>query len=396
MDTTPLIYDELVSRMQAGGTTAMLECLASRLQSAGRYHEWFEVLKIQLRHRLELPSHVEVGSGEVDEQKRRAWETGLLDACRKVGRCLLDAGRVREGWMYLRPVGDLDWARQLLQQVSPSDENRDELIEIYLQEGVDPVRGLQMVLQYHGTCNAMTAFDTRVPMHQPHVRRDAAEMLVRHLYRELVENVRADIARREGQTLESDQNRLRDLLASRPELCAGGNYHVDVSHLAVAVRAGRFAESREVQELAADLAAYGTRLDATLQYPGQGPFVDHYRSHQIYLDGLLAGEAEAAVAIDYFRKQADETDIYHEGSFAVEIYIELLVRLGRIDDAMQVLTDRLPPGTRTLGIAPSLLELCRLKGDFATHQEICRSGDDWVGFAVGLLEQTGASSKGTG
>jgi hypothetical protein len=49
----------------------------------------------------------------------------------------------------------------------------------------------------------------------------------------------------------------------------------------------------------------------------------------------------------------------------------------------------LPAGTRTIGFAPSLLELSRMAGDFAVLRRISRERQDLLGYAVGLISEHG-------
>src|SRR5437773_379475 len=106
------------------------------LRQQKKYHELFEVLKMQLRRKLGLPllagvavggeaSGVAVGreadhgdspsdSESLTDQQRTALEDGLIAACREVGAALLAEGKIREGWMYLRSVGDKVEAATLL------------------------------------------------------------------------------------------------------------------------------------------------------------------------------------------------------------------------------------------------------------------------------------------
>ena len=65
---------------------------------------------------------------------------------------LLAAGHVRDGWMYLRPVGDKRAAAALIAKIEPDEDNMEELVDVCLREGVDVARGFQLVLDNYGTC----------------------------------------------------------------------------------------------------------------------------------------------------------------------------------------------------------------------------------------------------
>src|SRR5206468_12946753 len=81
------------------------------------------------------------------EQQRTKREDGLIAACREVGAALLAEGKIREGWMYLRPVGDKAEAANLLGSIEPTDENYEDLIEVCLHEGIDIGRGYGLVIE---------------------------------------------------------------------------------------------------------------------------------------------------------------------------------------------------------------------------------------------------------
>ena len=167
-------------------------------------------------------------------------EQAYLEACREVGAALLGAGQLREAWMYLRPVGDNALVAQALAGIEPNEENLSDLIEISLHEGVSVPLGYRLVLEHYGTCNAITMFDSMVAGRPGKDQQAAADLLVRHLHRELLANVRTDIKRQEG--TEPPGETLLELVAERDWLFGQHNYHVDTTHLASTVRLARVLE----------------------------------------------------------------------------------------------------------------------------------------------------------
>ena len=202
-----------------------------------------------------------------------------------MGNGLLAEGRIREAWMYLRPIGDKAAVAEKLRRLKIDDEQVDELIEVTVHEGVDPPTGFACLLDRYGTCNAITTFDAQAPAMEPAARRQIAGMLGRHIYRELVENVRAHIEREAADrqdTMPSSTN-LSQLCAKRDWLTADGSYHIDTSHLSSVVRCARLIEDREELHLARELAEYGGKLDPSLQYPDEEPFCRHVQvSHTLF------------------------------------------------------------------------------------------------------------------
>ena len=114
---------------------------------------------MEARHRLGLPLMLSTSIDDLPVEVRDPLEAAYLDACREVGQLLLAEGRIREAWMYLRPVGDKKAVAAALRSIEPTDEQVESLIEIALHEGVDPELGYQLVLERYGTCNAISLFD---------------------------------------------------------------------------------------------------------------------------------------------------------------------------------------------------------------------------------------------
>src|SRR5215470_16695469 len=99
-------FDLLQSTLSAKGPDAALDETAKLLRERKKYHELFEVLKMRLRRSLGLPLVAVEPAEGLGEKQRTQLEDGLIAACREVGAALLAEGLIREGWMYLRPVGD--------------------------------------------------------------------------------------------------------------------------------------------------------------------------------------------------------------------------------------------------------------------------------------------------
>ena len=92
-------------------------------------------------------------------------------------------------------------------------------------------------------------------------------------------------------------------------------------------------------------------------------------------------------AIHYFKEKAEATDAYHQGTTSIEVYIDLLTRCDRTQEAIEASIAMLPAGTRTVGLAPTLYELSRRVGDFGRMMEVCRKNEDVLGFATALMQK---------
>ena len=190
------LFDWLPQAISAQGPAVALESLAEKLHGQGRWHELFDVRLVQCRLRLGLPAYLAQSAEELPAEQRQALEEGYLAACREVGRRLLDERRIREAWMYLRPVGDRREVAAALGQFTPDDADLEGVLDVALQQGVAPARGVEWMLDRYGTCNTISAVDGNLAQWLPSDRREAVGRLVERIHRDLSANVRQDVARR--------------------------------------------------------------------------------------------------------------------------------------------------------------------------------------------------------
>ncbi len=293
------IFDELAEAYRQEGTAVTLRRLADHLRQQKRYHELFETLKLNVRERLGLPLlYTELGE-DLEPDRREALEQGLIDACREVGQLLLNEGRLRDSWHYLRAVGDRAMVGEALARMEPPDDHLDEYLELCIHEGLDLERGFRTMLEHYGTCNSITTFDSTMYGRPRSERALGAALLVAHLHTELRANVRAHIEREEGAVPADDE--LTSWIATRPWLFAEGTYHTDTTHLASVVRFARDLDEPDVLRRALDLAHYGQRLDPSLQYPGDEPFEDLHATSARFFSALLDDSRDEHLA--YFRER---------------------------------------------------------------------------------------------
>jgi hypothetical protein len=368
---------------QTDGVDAILDNLIDSLRSQRKYHELFEALKMRVRRGLDLPLLYSDSPDDLDEARRQKLEDGLLAACREVGTLLLEQGKVREGWMYLRPVGDRAAAAKALESIEVTPDNTEELVEVCLHEGVDVGRGFQLVLNQYGTCNAITTYESALARHNRADQQAAAEQLVRHVHAELFRSVAADIGRQEGQPPKATT--LRELVEDRDWLFGEYSYHIDTTHLASTVRIARVVDNPDVLRLALDMTEYGRRLAKQFQYKGEEPFAEIYPSHALYYRAVLGEKPEEAV--QYFREKAEVSPVTEHGSLPVETYVQLLDRLGRHAEAMEVLMRFADAEQRPRQIVPLLMELGGKLGDYRGIAEFCRRHGDLLGFSTAIAYQ---------
>jgi hypothetical protein len=377
-------FDNLHTTFRTHGPAAALDQAATLLRDQKKYHELFEVLKMQLRWKLGLPLLAGGDADSLPEDQRTNLEDGLIDACRQVGAALLAEGKIREGWMYLRPVGDKTEAARLLGKIETTDDNYEELIDVCLHEGIDVGRGYGIVLYHFGTCNAITTFDSTLSGRPRNDRAPAAKKLLARVHEDLLASVKADITRQEAK--EPLETTLRELVHDRDWLFQDNSYHLDTTHLAATVRIARALSEPSDLKLALDLTEYGRRLSAQFQYHGDEPFAELYPASALFFQALLGQNVEEAIT--YFQTKAETVDPQHYGYAAIEAYIDLLSRLGRHGAALAAALKFSLGSIQPLGAAPPLVELGRRSGNMQTVLAHCQDKEDLLGYTAALVQSS--------
>jgi hypothetical protein len=378
------LFADFAARLEQTGAAAALAELADALARDEQYHELFDVRLLASRVRLGLPPILTGGLDDLPEPQRGEVEDAYLEACREVGQRFAEAGRLREAWVYLRPVGERERIVPALERYRDDESQREAVLELALYEGLAPRLGVEVVLRQYGVCNAISATEGEWPKLSATDRRAVAGLLVEHLDRELSANVRRAIEAR-GKTPAPDAT-LGQLIEAEPDLFANDDYHIDATHLSAVVRLARWLTEPETLRRALELTEYGRRLSPRYQFAGEPPFDPHYESHGRFFAAQLGERVDEALA--WFADQAEALAGEPQGPFAAEASIALLTRLGRYAEAVQASARLLQVGVRATGLAPSLLELGALAGDMQVLAEACQRRGDLVGYAAGLVARS--------
>ncbi len=326
---------ELIAALAASGDdpSRLLAELSQRCLAAGAWRELFECRLLEARRNVGVPVDC-TSILTAPKDKQGQLEQAYHAACVEAGDGLLAEGLFREAWRYLKAIGDDQRMRSALAGQTISDDNteeqNDELIELALHEGVYPELGFRWLLERFGTCNAVTTLDGMGPYLSPDDVRPCVEVLLEWITDELTENVRAHVERHEGSP--PAEKTLPALMEGREWLFAQEGAHVDASHLAAAVRWARVLQEPDQLRRARDLAAYGTRLYESLQYPEAPPFEATYPAHLLYFQAQLGHCSDEAAT--YFRTQAEQHRGEPIGGACAEAYLQLLARLGRGAEAL--------------------------------------------------------------
>jgi hypothetical protein len=379
-NSSPSIYDELTQAMQAGGVDQALDKLAAHLKGAHQYHDLFDVRLMQARRKAGQPIIWTKTMEDLPEPARTQVEDASLDACREVGKGLLTVGRIREAWMYLRPTGEKAFVARELEALVQEDESlAEDVIDIALNEGVNPRLGFKLMLESYGLCNCVTTYDSSMHQRPKADRVAVVGLLVEFIHDELLTNVRDDIARQQG--TQPAETTLADLVRDREWLFENDNYHTDATHLQAIVRFAIVLDDPTLLRKVLDLCAYGKHLSTSYQFPGRSPFNDVYHHHELYFRALLGENVDEALA--YFKEQA-EAAAEEQDKAPVEVYLSLLARTGRTAEAMDATAKMLPPGKRQTDLAPTLQELAQTSGDYDRLAKLSRDRGDLLAFAAAL------------
>ena len=310
------------------------------------------------------------------------FEQGIREAAITVGNLYLQEGNIPQAWGYFRMLGEKGPIYQALDHYQPKDdEDIHALVDIAFNQGVHPRKGFDWVLNRFGVCNAITSLGGGDLPFETDVKDYCIKSLVRTLRADLMERLRVDIAHKQG--FAPTGQTIAELIAGRDWLFDEDCYHIDISHLSSVVQLStQLSEGDELRQ-ARDLCAYGQRLSPRLQLHSDPPFENQYADYDMLL-AMLSGE-DVTGGLAHFHKKADEADPEVIGSYPAEVLVNLLLRLERPKEALAVARKHLARlGDQRLS-CPSIVDLCRQTGDYATLAEVAREQENPVNFVAGII-----------
>jgi len=372
------LFDTLDQTLRSAGAEAGFDLLIIQFREEKKYPLVFEARIMKSRHALGLPVIHNGQLEDLPDDKRTAHERAFMDAAREVGGLFLADGDIPRAWSYFRAIGDTAPVAAAIENLQPQ-ENQEAVIEIALQERVNPRKGFELILGNYGICRAITFFD-QYPDRK--TREDCMRLLVRTLHHELAESLKRVIARNETQA--PDTNSVPDLMAGRDWLFGEYDYYVDTSHVVSILRFTLDATDRETLALAVELADYGTHLSKMFSFHGDPPFEDGFKDYGIYLRALIGERIDEAVA--HFRDKITSYNPENAGPAPAQTLVALLARLGRYDEAIQVSLDHLRDADPNQLFCPSVFQLCQEAGDYNRLRSLARERGDLLHFAAASLE----------
>ncbi len=382
-------FESVEESLRDGGPATAIDRLIAYLDGAGEYRALLDALLLKARHELGLPLVALGPLTELPEPARTQYEEKYVEAIRLVGSRHLEQGDIPTAWAYFRAIGESEPVARAIDafQSSNDDDRLGAVIEVAFNHGVSPRKGFEMILAHYGTCPAITAFE-QLPAHDDKARIACAETLIRHLHGELTANLRAEIAAR-GQVVPPPGTTLANLLAGRPWLFNEEAYHIDISHLSAVVRMSLLAADPAALALAADLTEYGRCLSPRLVFEGSPPFERTFDDFGVYLKALLGRDVDKAVA-HFQQKMTAEVQEDGEAAPAAQVLVNLLVKSGKLDAAIDVAAAHLAGIPESSLACPSLAQLCQRAGQSGRLAEIARERGDLVTFTAARLASSRA------
>jgi hypothetical protein len=180
---------------------------------------------------------------------------------------------------------------------------------------------------------------------------------------------------------------MTQLVAGRDWLFSDESYHIDISHLTSTVRGSLQAVDPEVIDLAIDLADYGRRLSPRLQYEGAPPFEKTFEDHYVYLRAIRGIDVDAGVARFRAKLPAAGQDVEElESTLPAQALVNLLVRLDRLDEAIDVAAGHLGSVPDSMLACPPLAELCQRAGRLDRLASAARTLNQPVSFLAAKIQ----------
>jgi hypothetical protein len=389
-----LAFEALDQALKTSGPSAALDLLVSHLTEKGDFRALLDALLLKARHELGLPP-IQVGSlTEIPEPSRTKFEERYIEAIRSVGGRVLACGDIPAAWPYFRAIGEHGPVAEAIDAYEPDegDERLGRVIEVAFNHGANPRRGYELILKHYGTCSAITAFE-HLPSDEG-VRSACAGALVRQVHEQLVASLRAELTHR-GVPVPGDEATIADLIAGQEAwLFADDAYHLDVSHLAATVRISPLVTDPATIAMAIGLTDYGQNLSERHDYEGEPPFERTYVDHGVYLRALIGRDVDAAIA--HFRSKIGPSDPDRPGApIEAQVLVGLLVRIGRLDEALDVAAKHLGPYPESILICPGVPQLCQRAGQLARLAEVARKNGDLVHYAAAIVQSGPAANRGS-
>ncbi|QVL34456.1 hypothetical protein KIH39_11270 [Telmatocola sphagniphila] len=379
----PHDFEKLQEVLKSEGPLSAADWLCAKLESNQDYPALFYALLMKKRIELGISPFPAGPSSDIPREYHEAYEEAIRTAGRKVGELFLAKNDFPRAWTYFNMLGETQLIVDALEKYEPGpEENIQPLIEVALYHQVNIPRGFDLIVDRYGICNAITTYSGFDFSKNLPARQHCIQKLVRSLHAQLVERIRNDLETR-GETVPAGAS-IPIMLEGREYLFEDGAYHIDTSHLNSIVEFSLHLENCPELNLASELALYGSRLSGSFQNQMDPPFENSYADYKVYLDILRGVDVEAG--LKHFRDKIDPA-FSEEFTLPAEIYVNLLLRLGRMDEARAIAKKYLSEVQGRQMACPGVYELCLQVKDFQGLSDAARSRADGVSFLAALASQ---------
>ena len=386
MDSARL--NEFESTLTKDGAAAAVKRLCDTLEAEKDYQNLFYALLMKKRHELGVSPIATGSNNDLPASAHEPFEGAIRDSARTVGELYLKDGDLPKAWGYFRMIGEPEPIAKALENLKPGeDEDLQPLIDIAFQQGVLPKKGFDWLLGRYGICNAITTVSSGEMPFPPEVKHYCVRRLIDTLHGELMERLANEI--REKQGFAPTAKTLPELIAGRDWLFADDCYHVDLSHLNAVIQMAGQLEPGDDMRRARELCVYGKHLSPRFAYRTDPPFENLYVDYEIFLSILLGEDVDKN--LDHFRKKAADADPEDVGTYPAEVLVNLLLRIGRPAEALEISRKYLTAPREMRYSCPSFVELCQQTHAFDALAEVAKEQGNPVNFVAALLAKCSPS-----
>lgn len=376
------LFALLESTLQRNGVGPAIALLCETLRARKDYARLFYALLLEKRVAMGVDLDPRGPAAALPTERHAEYEDAIRAAGRTVGGLFLEQGEIARAWIYFRMIDEPQPIVDALERFTPkNDEDVSEIIELAYRQGLHPRKGFDLVLEHYGTCSAITLMEGDASPRDSETQQHCVRALVRALHRELTDRVGTAIEAREG--TRPRESSVLEWIAARPWLFDDDGYHIDFSHLNAVVQMCPCLNGGAEMALARDLCAYGMHLSPRLRFDGPPPFEDVYADHALLL-AVLAGD-DVENGVQHFRNKVEHADVERTGTAPAEVLVDLLVRLNRLEEALEVARQHLQVPLEHRLSCPNVVDLCRRTHNGSVLAEFARSIEDPVYFLAGKL-----------
>jgi hypothetical protein len=385
----PSLFDQLDKTLHSEGAAAAIDRLCQALRDAKDYSSLFYALLLKKRHELGVNPVPTGPASDLPSEVHLAYEGGIRDAAREVGDLYLKSGNLPQAWVFFRMIEEPEPVRQALENYKPGDDDDVQpVIQMAFYEGLAPRKGFDMVLSRYGLCSAITTASGELP-HSDEDKLYFVRSLVRALYNELRHRLAAEIENRFSlRPAAADEPAdtpgvVSKLIKDRDWLFEDEAYHIDTSHLSSVVQMSMHLKPCLELNLARELCQYGQKLQGRFLGEDSPPFDRGYADYEVYLSVLAGDRVEEGLA--HFRTKAETADPDEAGTYPAEVLVNLLLKLDRGKEAVEVARKHLSQAEGRQLTCPNLNELCQRYGAYETLAEAAKEHGDPVHFLAGRI-----------